>query len=91
MSKHNDLHIYSTELINEMMTYMDDAEIAAAIDSTVEEAEHGPDVVDPQRWYRVSWPEHVITPRYNSDATYHPTDEAPTSEFGVYAGSCRRI
>lgn len=34
------------------------------------------------QWFVVTWPEHVTTPRYNSDATYHgPMTKAEAIEW----------
>jgi len=32
-----------------------------------------------EKWWVVSWPEFVTTPRYNSDATYHEVSEKSTA------------
>lgn len=39
------------------------------------------------RWWIVSWPNHVIVPRFNSDASYHHGDEA---EARANADECYR-
>ena len=50
---------------------MGDSEIACTPDHTTTDDDGDLiAVVDPDRWYMASWPEHVINARYNSDATY---------------------
>lgn len=68
---HKTKYIWSTDLIDAMLDHMNDSEIASAIDCEIADNT----VVDPQRWYAVNWPEHVTTPRCNSDALYSPTDD----------------
>ena len=34
-------------------------------------SEHAGFEIEPEKIYEVSWPEHVITPRYNCDCTIH--------------------
>lgn len=83
MAEHKDVFVYSTDLISliregsgNCSSDYSDEEIAEMIGSGTERFITGDDsdyedVIDPECWYRVSWSEHVITPQYNSDATYN--------------------
>ena len=72
MPIHKDVYVYSTDLIDLIMgggsDYFD-RETAALIDAELQTAYIDEDtnepvleIVDPECWYEVSWPEHVITP-----------------------------
>jgi len=96
---HRDIYIHSIDLINKLMTAMDDQEIADALSCEVETTtdEDGPivSVIDPDRWYRASWPKHVVVARYNSDASYHPVETAEVAAIvaaydAIHADSVRR-
>ncbi len=57
-------------------------EAAAEAHDRLEEAETGCYFSLEGQWYVVTWPEHVTTPRYNSDATYHgPMAKAEAVEW----------
>lgn len=95
MSKHKDVYIHSSNLITLLLvTYTDDA-VARMIDCECETDEDGvPWVQDPDCWYRVAWPDHVITPSFNGDATYHPIEEEEVREIvrqynQIYSNSIR--
>lgn len=42
--------------------------------------------IDARGWYVVTWPQHVLSPKYNSDADYHPFDSlADAQEYAPNA------
>lgn len=97
--KHRDIYIHSSNLISLLMESMDDAEIADALGCETETTndDDGPivSVVDPDCWYRVSWPDHVVVARYNSDASYHPVDTVEVAAIvesynSIHADSAKR-
>lgn len=76
--KHKDVYIQRDYLCELMSKYMDDDEIydTLDLDNNLES-----DII-----YRVSWPEHVINPRFNSDACYQAVETA--EEVWVPPPSC---
>ena len=66
--RHEHVLIESNQLVNLMLEYMADDEIINLIGG---ESDEDGDIsnIPPGIW-EVSWPEHVIHPRYNHDANY---------------------
>ena len=72
--KHKPIIIHADNLINSISEHTD-ADIADMLDmECVKVKDQFGDEYDecpaPTGYWRVSWPEHVTTPRYNSDASY---------------------
>lgn len=83
MPKHKDVYIWSSDLIGLLKEGSDNCssdysheEVSEMLDADLEQDDDGEGtvyftIVDPECWYQASWPEHVISPQYNCDATYH--------------------
>ena len=88
--KNKDVYIFSTELIA-LMPVLYDADDIATVLGCDQDQDHGPLVLDPYCWFRVAWPEHVLRPRYNSDADYYPVDANEIENDSVHSDSIHRI
>lgn len=81
--RHDDTLIQLSDLVNRMLEHMSDEEVCTALglEPVLVPCDEGdpdegcyaeiPELLTPHAWCRVSWPDHVTTPRYNSDASYH--------------------
>jgi len=67
MTKHKPTIIDFENLEARIFTDSDDFLVSDALDIEDEDWNRDEHV---GKWVLVSWPEHVINPRYNSDATY---------------------
>lgn len=68
--QHKHVIVRGVTLVNLMLEHMTDEEIAKALGVELRDEEHGPTVATPEGWWEVGWPEHVTSPKFNSDADY---------------------